>query len=94
MREPDRYLPVTFRRRVLIVVLALVTAVTIVLTLTRRARGIHFPALPPALCANGQTSDCIGGKALIIAPALPPIDDASASAHSNASTPSQPERKP
>ena len=67
----DRYQPLTVKVRVLVVVLALATAATVLLSI------IYRPGSPPpppravapdaARCAVGQTTDCVGGMAAVIA---------------------------
>ena len=79
MLEPDRYRPVSLRRKVLTVGLAIVTAATIVLTLTHKHRGAQHGQPSPATCADGKGDDCIGGKATVIA--LPPTAAASQAAN-------------
>jgi len=67
----DTYQPLNVKKRVLVVVLALVTAATVLLSM------IYRPGSPPppphavapdaARCAVGQTTDCVGGTAAVIA---------------------------
>lgn len=72
----DRYRPLTRRRRLLIVGLAVATAVTVVLMLVERPGGMKRP--PPgaapdrARCSDGQTEGCVGGKAVVIVPPAAP----------------------
>lgn len=58
------------RRRVLIVVLAIVTGVTVVMVLLYRPgddkRGKPRAVPVPQACKPGQTTDCVGGKADVI----------------------------
>lgn len=69
---PDeiKYRPFTWRRRLMLFLLAVATAVTIVLTLLDPLGGVkrHAPPPPPepARCATGQTMDCLGGMATVI----------------------------
>jgi hypothetical protein len=69
---PD-YPRIPWRRRLLILVLAIVTAITVVLTLLYPPGGVQRKrhAAPDApRCASGQTTDCVGGTAaVIVAPA-------------------------
>jgi hypothetical protein len=73
-----RYRPVSLRRRALIAVLAVVTALVIVTTmLDPMARLKRFQqqtagaaAAPPPLCTDGRLSGCVGGMAEVI-PVLP-----------------------
>lgn len=64
-RTASDYRPVSGRRRVLIVLLAVATAVTVMWLLLERP-GAVFPARPaataPRPCADGQGSGCVGGK--------------------------------
>jgi hypothetical protein len=72
----DRYRPLSLRRRLLFMALAVATAVGVVLLLLDPPGGVQRKrpvAPPPAPCAPGQTLHCIGGKAEVLAPApLPP----------------------
>jgi hypothetical protein len=70
MRKPrtDDDLPaLPLRRRILIVVLAVATAVTIVLLLLNRPgdpkRGMTRVVREPPPCTAAQSRDCVGGKA-------------------------------
>ncbi|MBL8328031.1 MAG: hypothetical protein JNJ71_04200 [Rubrivivax sp.] len=60
-----------WRRRLLIALLAIVTAVTVVLTLlsppggVQRPRALGAPAADVAPCAPGQTQDCVGSKSTV-----------------------------
>lgn len=73
--DDDRYQPLSRRRRLLIVGLAVATAVAVVLMLVERPGGVKRP--PPgaapdrARCSEGQTEGCVGGKAAVIVPAAP-----------------------
>lgn len=67
----DRYEPLTTRKKALVVVLALATAATVLLSMIYR---LGSPPPPPravapdaARCAVGQTTDCVGGTAAVIA---------------------------
>jgi hypothetical protein len=73
--KADDYRPVSRKRRLLIALLAVATAVTIVLTLVSPpagSRGPHPLAQMPdaAACGPGQTTDCVGGRAdvFLVAP--------------------------
>jgi hypothetical protein len=73
--EHDAYRPLSGRRRLLIVVLALATAATIVLSVLGTPGGAKGPRPPPAppapepaACAPGQSIGCLGGKADVIVP--------------------------
>jgi len=72
---PDTYRPISRGRRLLIVVLAVVTAVTVVATLLDPPGGVQRPrtaaasaTMTPADCGPGQQSGCVGGKAEVLAP--------------------------
>ena len=72
--EGDPYRPVSARRRILIVVLAVATASSLLLYMLGRRGQIEAdrPHKPTevATCAAGQTTGCVGGLAtVIIAPA-------------------------
>jgi hypothetical protein len=67
----DRYQPLSVKMRVFVVVLALVTAATVLLSMVFR---LGSPPPPPravapdaARCAPGQTTGCVGGTAAVIA---------------------------
>ena len=74
MSTPDAYRPLSRRQRFLIWVLAPVTALTVLWSLLNRPGSPPVPAragMPDAArCVQGQTSDCVGGMAAVIA--LPP----------------------
>ncbi len=69
-----RYRPVSRRRRMLILLLAIGTAIMVVWMLLERPGGLHGPrAQPaaaqtpaPAICADGVQIHCVGGKAEVI----------------------------
>lgn len=69
----DPYRPMSGRRRLLIVVLAIATGLTVLLSLIYRPGAAPPP--PPATtpdaerCAAGQSQGCVGGKADVIVPA-------------------------
>ncbi len=72
-RPPDdRYRPLNWRRRLLLIGLAVATAGVGVTTLLTRPGGVHRP--PPgqgpdrARCSAGQTQDCVGGTSAVIVP--------------------------
>ncbi len=73
--KPDPYRPVSWRRRLLIVLLALATAAFVVYSMTRDSvvvrTAVQHPADVPA-CTPGQTEGCVGSMtAVIVAPATP-----------------------
>jgi hypothetical protein len=77
--EADPYRPVSRRRRLLIGLLAIATAITVVLTLLYPPGGIkrHRPAVP--VCSDGQGEGCVGGRVEMINVAPePPAEVASA----------------
>jgi hypothetical protein len=67
-----RYRPVSRRRRLLIVLLALAVAATVLLQILGRRDAIHsHPLLLPlpadvAACKDGKTTGCVGGMATVI----------------------------
>lgn len=73
----ERYRPLSPRRRLLFALLAVATAVAVVLTLLDPPGGVPRPratpttaaASAPAPCAEGQNSRCIGGMVEVIVPA-------------------------
>ena len=77
MKEPyavERYRPTSMRRRVLIVLLALATAVSLLLYMVGRRgdiiRGNETWLVDVPTCKNGKTEGCVGGTVTVIA--LPP----------------------
>ncbi len=75
MRSSHQNYPApTVRRRVMVLLLAVATAVTIGWLMIYRVGGVKPPPPPPApdapRCAAGQQEDCVGGRAQVIA--LPP----------------------
>lgn len=67
--DAPQYRPISARRRVLIVLLAIATAVTVVLMLLDPPGGVQRTRPVPAAqqpCAPGQTENCVGGKADVI----------------------------
>ncbi len=86
-----RYRPLSGRRRLLILLLAIATAVTIFWLLLYRPGGVKATRVRvlPAVCAPGQTTGCIGGQSDVIV--LPPQVAASAApasgGHPNPSAP-------
>lgn len=65
----EEYRPLNKRRRLLIALLAVSTAVIGVLALLERPGGPQYKRALPAACAPGQTEHCVGGKAeVIVAP--------------------------
>jgi hypothetical protein len=86
----DSYRPVSRKRRLLIALLAVSTAVTIVLTLVSPpagSKGPHAAAQTPdaPACGPGQTTDCVGGRAdvFLVSPApasSPPATQGAAAA--------------
>jgi len=78
--EVDEYRPLSRRRRLLIALLAIATATAVVLTLVAPPGGSKGPrpAVGGAVCASGQTSQCVGGKADVIVVSPAPASTASA----------------
>lgn len=71
--EVEQFPKLPARRRLLIALLAVVTAVVVVLTMLHPPGGVQRKRTPPpdvAVCAPGQTQNCVGGTAtVIVAPA-------------------------
>jgi hypothetical protein len=65
----------TRRRRVLIALLAVGTAITVTLLMLYPPGGVKRRPPPPppdaATCAPGQSTGCVGGMATVIVPAAP-----------------------
>jgi hypothetical protein len=71
----EAYRPLTLRRRLLIVVLAVATALVVLWMLLERPGAPALKRLDREVCSKGQTEDCVGGKAEVIM--LPPAAPAS-----------------
>jgi hypothetical protein len=74
--EVDNYPTPTWKRRLLVLALAMGAAMFIVHMLTIPPTPVPKELVPPirdkARCAAGQTQDCVGGTAvMILAPAAP-----------------------
>lgn len=75
--DAPRYRPLSRRRRLLLVLLALATALVVLwLMLQPQLRAQRAaverrtaPVAPPAPCAPGQTEGCVGGTMGVIVPA-------------------------
>lgn len=64
------------RRKLLIGLLAVATALTVAWSLLERPGGVHGPrALPasPPPCSATQTQDCVGGRTAVILSAPAPV---------------------
>ena len=77
MNDHDDYRPISARRKLLILLLAVATAITVILTLLKTPAGALRPlqssptqSLPDAArCGAGNNHQCVGGKAdVIVAP--------------------------
>jgi hypothetical protein len=71
MADDDGGFPrVPLRRRLLVALLAVATAVTLFVMMLERIGAPEIPRPPPpaapAVCAEGQLSGCLGGKAEVI----------------------------
>jgi hypothetical protein len=86
--EVDKYPAPTWKRRMLVLVLAVATAMFIVHMLTIPPAPVPKELVPPirdkARCEAGQTQDCVGGTAVMI---LAPTTAAPPAAPTPASTP-------
>lgn len=73
MREDfEEYRPVKGRKKLLVVLLAVTTAIGVLLLMIYRVGSPELPRhIPsgPQRCAGQQTADCIGGKVEVIVPA-------------------------
>lgn len=74
--DAPRYRPLTRRRRLGVALLAVATALTLILMMLERVGAPEIPRAPaaaaPAPCAPGQTRGCVGGRAdVILVPAVP-----------------------
>ncbi len=80
MYEVEKYRPLSKRRRAWIALLAVATAAFLVWSVTRKSGVVRNAAMHPAdvaVCARGQTGDCVGSLMTVIA-APPPVPPASA----------------
>lgn len=78
-RSASDYRPVSARRRLLIGLLAVATAVAVMWLLLERPGAVFPPrpaASPPAPCPPGQLSGCVGGKTELLRPAEAPASAA------------------
>ena len=71
MKDHDDYRPISARRKLLILLLAVATAITVILTLLKTPAGaMHTspkPSMPDAArCDEGNSHQCVGGKADVI----------------------------
>ena len=82
--EVDNYPAPTWKRRLLVLALAVGTAMFIVHMLTIPPTPVPKELVPPirdkARCAVGQTQDCVGGTAVMILAPAPTQGPAPASA--------------
>jgi len=80
--EDGDFPPVPLRRRLLIALLAVATAVTLFMMMLERIGAPEIPRPPPpagpSVCAEGQLSGCLGGKAEVIVVPAPAAAPASA----------------
>ena len=62
------YQPLSRRRRLLILVLGISTALTVAWMLLERPGGVHGPKskVEAPTCMNGQTTECVGGKVEVL----------------------------
>ena len=71
MKDHDDYRPISARRKLLILLLAVATAITVILTLLKTPAGAMQtspkPNMPDAArCDEGNSHQCVGGKADVI----------------------------
>lgn len=70
MDSDDRFRPVPLRRRMLVALLAVATAVTLIWMMLERIGAPEIVRAPgaagPVRCAAGQLDGCLGGKADVI----------------------------
>jgi hypothetical protein len=73
-KPPNDYQPLSRRRRLLLFVLGIGTALTVAWMLLERPGGVHGPRskLEAPTCLQGRTEGCVGGKAEVIVVPLPP----------------------
>jgi hypothetical protein len=68
--DEDRFRPLTLRRRILVALLAVATALTLILMMIERVGAPALPRAPsaggPARCADGQSDGCVGGRSEVI----------------------------
>ena len=88
MAKDGSYRPLSLRRRLLVAVLAVATAVTLIMMMLERTGAPEIPRPPavagPAACAAGQLSGCVGGKAdVIFVPAAAAASSVAAAAASS-----------
>jgi len=69
-RGSDDFPTTPLRRRLLVAMLAVATAATLIWMMLERVGAPEIPRSPaaagPAVCAEGQLKDCVGGKADVI----------------------------
>ena len=72
MFEVQAYPAASLRRRVLIAVLAVLAAGVVMFWVLRPVKPVPAHLIPePHRCQQGQTSDCVGGKAMVITAPAP-----------------------
>ena len=79
MFQIEKFRPTSRRRRVLIVLMALVMGVAVMWSMTRKwglVRSVLQHPADVAACTDGQTSGCVGSKTQVLA--LPPPAPAAA----------------
>ncbi len=76
MYEVEDFPTPPWRRRLLILVLALATAATVMLSMIYRPGGVKKAPLPPTpdaeRCSQGRSTECVGGRAEVILLQPPP----------------------
>ncbi len=77
MFEVQAYPAASLRRRVLIGVLAVVAAGVVMYLMLRPVKPVPAHLIPePRRCQEGQTSGCVGGKAMVISAPVAPASAA------------------
>jgi hypothetical protein len=80
MFEPDKFRPTPVYRRVLYLLMAVATAVVVILEMTSRwglVRHVQQHPADVAACGKGQADGCVGSKTAVIALPQAPAPSAS-----------------
>jgi hypothetical protein len=84
-RNDDRYQPTSAGRRILILMLAVATALVIAWALLTRPGHVAKPRPDAPPCARGQTQNCVGGQIDVVV--VPGAEQAASGAGVAASAP-------